>query len=234
MDDAAEAAKVIGPRLRQLREGRGLTLRDLAARTGLSKNTILRLESGLPVTEPILERICNSLQTILPNLLAAATPPDGSIARVSRQDDSDWRIAFCTKKAPKTLKDFMQVDQQSERERIGHLGFVSGFVQALSGIEGGRLQAALVDVYGPQERAGFRHSGEEFVYCLRGRLRLTLGKEVHVLGAGDSVVFPSGIRHRYESANESAADDPVKIIMVWMEADEVAESVSHDEECDLE
>src|ERR1700754_2457892 len=36
----------VGPRLRRLRERRGLTLTALAAKTGISKSTLSRLESG--------------------------------------------------------------------------------------------------------------------------------------------------------------------------------------------
>ncbi len=36
----------VGPRLRRLRDQRGVTLTDLAARTGISKSTLSRLESG--------------------------------------------------------------------------------------------------------------------------------------------------------------------------------------------
>jgi transcriptional regulator with XRE-family HTH domain len=36
----------VGPRLRQVRALRGLTLTDVAARTGISKSTLSRLESG--------------------------------------------------------------------------------------------------------------------------------------------------------------------------------------------
>ncbi|MFG1782555.1 helix-turn-helix domain-containing protein [Rhodococcus oryzae] len=38
--------EVVGPRLRALRRARGLTLADLAARTGVSESTLSRLESG--------------------------------------------------------------------------------------------------------------------------------------------------------------------------------------------
>ena len=36
----------VGPRLRRLRERRGVTLTALAAQTGISKSTLSRLESG--------------------------------------------------------------------------------------------------------------------------------------------------------------------------------------------
>ena len=37
---------LVGPRLRQVREQRGLTLTDAAGRTGISKSTLSRLETG--------------------------------------------------------------------------------------------------------------------------------------------------------------------------------------------
>ncbi len=42
----AETLDGVGPRLRQIRESRGLTLTDLAVRTGISKSTLSRLENG--------------------------------------------------------------------------------------------------------------------------------------------------------------------------------------------
>lgn len=44
--DLAAALDQVGPRLRQVREARGLTLTDVSARTGISKSTLSRLENG--------------------------------------------------------------------------------------------------------------------------------------------------------------------------------------------
>lgn len=49
MEDSTEIAAVlagVGPRLRRLRNQRGITLTALAAATGISKSTLSRLESG--------------------------------------------------------------------------------------------------------------------------------------------------------------------------------------------
>ena len=47
-DDASIAAALdlVGPRLRRVRVERGVTLTDLAERTGISKSTLSRLENG--------------------------------------------------------------------------------------------------------------------------------------------------------------------------------------------
>lgn len=56
MDDAlARALDAVGPRLKQLRLRRGLTLADLAAGTGISVSTLSRLEAGL--RRPTLEQL---------------------------------------------------------------------------------------------------------------------------------------------------------------------------------
>jgi transcriptional regulator with XRE-family HTH domain len=57
----------VGPRLRRLRERRGVTLTALAARTGISKSTLSRLESGQ--RKP-------SLELLLPLSLAHHLPLD--------------------------------------------------------------------------------------------------------------------------------------------------------------
>ena len=41
-----EVLELVGPRLRRVREQRGITLTDVAAQTGISKSTLSRLENG--------------------------------------------------------------------------------------------------------------------------------------------------------------------------------------------
>ena len=54
--DQARSAYEIGRMVRELREARGLSQRELAARMGTSQSTIARLESGqtLPSTKTLL------------------------------------------------------------------------------------------------------------------------------------------------------------------------------------
>ncbi|GIJ48973.1 hypothetical protein Val02_58590 [Virgisporangium aliadipatigenens] len=56
MDDATDRTlSAVGPRLKQLRQRRDITLNDLAAQTGISISTLSRLESGLRL--PTLEQL---------------------------------------------------------------------------------------------------------------------------------------------------------------------------------
>lgn len=233
-EDINVAAKLVGPRVRKLREARGLTLRELAIRIGMSKNTLLRLEQGLPIAEPLFLKLCDALQTVPPNLLA--TEEEWVLPyRVHRGGDAPWRIAFRRAKAPARLQDFAVAGDEAERSRIGGLSFVTGFLQSLDcNIREGKLQAAVLELYGNQEKAGFRHSGEEFVYCLHGRLKLSISTHTLILEEGDSVTFWSRYRHRYES-DLSPTDPlgPTKMLMVWIEEKEDPQARMADEECEI-
>jgi transcriptional regulator with XRE-family HTH domain/mannose-6-phosphate isomerase-like protein (cupin superfamily) len=232
-EDIDVAAKLVGPRVRHIRENRGLSQRDLAERSKISKTTLIRLEHGFPIAEKQLERVCNALQTILPNLMVSADDWDAPY-RVHRGSESNWRMAFRRSKAPSSYQDFMMVESPSERKRIGNLGFVSGFLQSLEcTLREGKLEAAVLELYGNQEREGYRHSGEEFVYCLSGHLRVTIAKTVVELKAGDCVTFKSRYRHRYESLLPAGFEgEPTKMLMVWLEDKEELEAITADEECE--
>ena len=43
---AAEQARTIGSKIRELRQARGLTARELAARTGITPQSVYRIEHG--------------------------------------------------------------------------------------------------------------------------------------------------------------------------------------------
>jgi transcriptional regulator with XRE-family HTH domain len=231
VDNAEEAARIIGARLRHLRETRGLSLRELADRIDASKNTILRLEKGFPIAEPIVHRLCDALQTILPNLLVTEEEWSKPV-RVHRTEDSKWRIAFRREKSPSMYKDFEVVESASERSRMGKLGFVSGFLNTQEcALRGGKLESAIIELHGNQERAGYRHSGEELVHCLSGCLKLTVGSDIYFVKAGETATFFSQIRHRYECGLPAGSPETTRFLMVWMEGPENPDALKYDEEC---
>jgi transcriptional regulator with XRE-family HTH domain len=217
--DVEAMAKVVGPRIKKLREARGLSLRDLAVRIDVSKNTVLRLEQGMPVAERLLERICHGLDTIPLNLMVSDEEWNRPF-RIHRAKDSSYKIAFRRRKAPLSIENYAAVDSPEERKRLGNLGFVTGFFQLHeSSLRDGKMQAAMLEIYGRRDGPGFRHPGEEYVCCLQGRLLMRLGREEVRLEPGDSIMFWSSIRHTYESLVPISAGQPPTIaLMVWIES----------------
>jgi transcriptional regulator with XRE-family HTH domain len=79
-DSIAAALELVAPRLRQIRAQRGLTLADLSTRTGISKSTLSRLETGQrrPTLELLLP-LAQAYQVPLDDLVGAPDVGDPRI-----------------------------------------------------------------------------------------------------------------------------------------------------------
>ncbi|WP_196927701.1 helix-turn-helix domain-containing protein [Micromonospora ureilytica] len=79
-DDMEEAIAAAGPRLQQLRRSHRLTLTDVAERTGISKSTLSRLESGQRrASLELLLPLAKIYQVTLDNLVNAPASGDPRI-----------------------------------------------------------------------------------------------------------------------------------------------------------
>lgn len=82
-----------------------------------------------------------------------------------------------------------------------------GWTYWQAGSAGRGMQALRVHVpYGSQGDIVRVHPGEEWLYVLKGRLRLRLGDTAHVLEPGDSAHFDSMTPHRIAAAERDGAE----------------------------
>ena len=82
----------LGPRLRQVREQRGLSARELARRTQCSPSLISQIERGLSAPSVgMLYALATELRTSLDFLFSAAAPADG--LTVTAHGDGHMRAA---------------------------------------------------------------------------------------------------------------------------------------------
>ncbi|MFF3459141.1 helix-turn-helix domain-containing protein [Streptomyces sp. NPDC002730] len=82
-----------------------------------------------------------------------------------------------------------------------------GWTYHQTGGAGRAMQALrLVVPYGSQGELVRVHPGEEWLYILNGRLRLSLGDAVHELAPGDSAHFDSLTPHRLAAAGREGAE----------------------------
>jgi quercetin dioxygenase-like cupin family protein len=63
-----------------------------------------------------------------------------------------------------------------------------------------------IDAMQDHKGVGYQHEGEEFVYVLKGHVKVTVGDHVNDLQEGDSLHFNSGIRHKLTNIGEKAAE----------------------------
>jgi transcriptional regulator with XRE-family HTH domain len=82
-----------------------------------------------------------------------------------------------------------------------------GWTYRQAGNPGRAMQPLRVTVeYGAQGNLVRVHPGEEWLYVLGGRLRLSLGDGIHVLSAGDSAHFDSLTPHRIAAIERTGVE----------------------------
>jgi transcriptional regulator with XRE-family HTH domain len=168
----------VGQRLRILREERGISMRALARRSGLSANALSMIERGL--TSPSVSTL-NKLATAL----------EVPITAFFRQEPVREQIVF--RKA-------------SERTRVPFLrGIIEGlggesFV--------GRVEAFLITLEsgGSSGPHGMIHTGHEMVFCMRGVLEYEVDNQRFTLEPGDSLIFAAQLMHRWRNPSSTVTN----------------------------
>ncbi|MYW04899.1 XRE family transcriptional regulator [Streptomyces sp. SID3343] len=142
----------VGPRLRRLRDGRGLTLAALAEATGISKSTLSRLESGQrrPGLELLLP-LAAAYGVPLDELVGAPAVGDPRVRLTTRTLPSGGTSVALTR-TPGPLQAFKLVipDRGSEPNLRTHEGYEWLYVLE------GRLRLVLAEhdlILGPGEAA---------------------------------------------------------------------------------
>ena len=159
---------VVGDKLRELRTGNGMTLRALAAETGLSATLLSQIERG--VTEPSLKSL-RLLATVFGQSVSALFEGSGSTeVHVSRAGERS-RIT-----SPKG---------QVQYERIAPS---NGQLEVLRGV----LQPGEVS-----SEELWAHPSIECAYVTTGELTVEVGAAVYRIPAGDAITLDSNRPHRY-------------------------------------
>jgi DNA-binding XRE family transcriptional regulator/quercetin dioxygenase-like cupin family protein len=191
----------LGPRLRQVREQRGLSARELARRIQCSPSLISQIEHGRSAPSVgMLYALATELRTSLDFLFGTQAGPPGGVTVTAHGDG--------------------RVHMQGEGEAGGGLSG-HGIVQRAgtrrtidlaSGVRWERLTP------GPDERVDFleviyepsghstdarrplRHDGREYGLITSGTLHASVGFDTFELGPGDSIAFDSARPHLYWNA----------------------------------
>lgn len=196
----------IGPRIRDERERRNVTIRALARVIGVSPSLISQIETGK--SQPsvsTLYSITSALGLSLEDLFDAS---DGEKAGEKVVASAAAAVRYLRTDRAKSVgphvtpddREMLTLESGVTWERLGqvphhHVDFLLVTYQPGSASSAeGRLM---------------RHSGTEYAYLVSGELTLTLGFDEHVLAAGDSVCFESTKPHGYRN------DGEVPAVGVW-------------------
>ena len=174
---AAVEPDPLGARIRQLRQTRGLTLRDLAERAGVTESFLSQVERGLASPSiSSLRRIASSLGESIGSLFDGESEP-GVLVRSEDRRVIDYPGLHAR-------------DEFVTSSRTGRLQVI------LSVIEPGG---------GTGDEPYAHDSDEECVLVLEGSLDLWIGDAFYALKEGDSVVHSSRAPHRNRNNGDRAS-----------------------------
>ncbi len=177
---AATADVPIGPRVRALREGMRLSLRDLAQKSGVSAPMLSQVERGeTSPTLSVASRIARGLDLSLSQLLRL---DEGGTVTIVRAGERAAGGAHAHGHSYEVLTP----------PRPGQRAEVSLHV-----LEPGALTAGEDDP--PMHEPGAR----ETAVVLEGELTLHCDAQTHDLDEGDSVTFDSDLPHRFENPGKA-------------------------------
>ena len=179
--------KIIGAKIKNIRESKQLSIEEVAERSGLGIEQIERIEGNLdfPSLAPLI-KIARVLGVRLGTFL---------------DDQAELGPVVCRKK-------------DSEADGIG---FTNNATQghkhmdyhSLSQDKSGRhMEPFLIEIAPSEEGEDFilsTHEGEEFIYVLSGVVEINYGKNTYILEEGDSIYYDSIVAHRVHAAADNRA-----------------------------
>lgn len=189
-----ESPANLGPRVKTLRQERGLTLQQVSERSGVSVSTLSKVENGqVSGTVNTMLKIARGLGVLFDHLLEAPreTPsaPTGRLVRTT---------AGQVDRFPTEFYDYCV----HSTEMVGR-----------------HMLPLVIDVKTrqPPPRVDWStHEGEEFLLVIQGEIEFHSEhyRPIH-LGAGDSIYFDSSMRHAYVCVGEGDA----RVVSVSLAAD---------------
>jgi transcriptional regulator with XRE-family HTH domain len=161
----------IGERLRELREARNISMRALAARSGLSANALSMIERGR--ASPSVSTLYKLADALGISITSFFSSDSERKQVVYLKADSRARMSFT----------------RGVFEGLGGEQFVGRVEPFLLTLESNANS-------GPRSMT---HTGHEFVFCLRGELEYQVERQIHQLSAGDSLLFAAQLKHRWKN-----------------------------------
>jgi transcriptional regulator with XRE-family HTH domain len=179
----------VGERIRELRESKGLSLQDMANRTGYSSALLSQVENHF-ISPPLggLIKIAKALEVKVGTFFG---------------DEPRESYAIVRKDERKHISRFASKEGVSYGYSYESLGFDKKDRQMEPFLV--TLEPATVK----SEKLS-SHDGEEFIFVLEGEMETILGDHKDILYAGDCIYYDSTIPHKVQCHREF----PTKILAV--------------------
>ena len=177
--------KLIGQRVKTLREAKQLSQAELGERCALNEKQISEIEEGkeMPSLAPLIH-ISRALGVRLGTFL---DDQENLGPVICRKNEGDAAISF----------------SNGNDEARKHLRYYS-----LSSSKTGRHMEPFMISLAARSAVNSElssHEGEEFIYVLQGKVEISYGNDIYTIEEGDSIYYDSIVPHLVRSALEQEA-----------------------------
>lgn len=179
--------QTLGSRIHEARQLRGLTLQDLSSRTGISLETLEKVEANKMI------------------------PPLGELIKLGKALEMKMGY-FISPGVEKPItvvhSDKRPVVSRHGKKKSEQYGY---FYESLAPEKADRFMEPFLITMVPSEvKELSSHDGQEFIFVLEGEMRAQVGDQVEILKAGDAVYYDSSHPHLVKCHG----DKPAKILAV--------------------
>ncbi len=179
----------VGERIRELRETKALSLREMADLTGFSTALLSQMENHL--ISPSLGTLIKISRALDVNLGYFFGEGPGEPYAIVRKDERRKVSRFASKDGVKYGYSYESLGFEKKDRHMEPF---------LVTLEPATVKSAKTSI----------HEGEEFIFVLEGEMEVTLGDHTDVLYPGDSIYYDSTIPHRVQCHK----DKETKIVAV--------------------
>lgn len=180
-----DTSKIVGEKIKSLRESQAISIEQLAQRSGLAVEQVERIEHNidLPSLAPLI-KIARVLGVRLGTFL---------------DDQDETGPAICRKAESKDTISFSNNAIQSRKHMEYH---------SLSKSKADRhMEPFIIDVAATEDSEFVlsSHEGEEFIMVMEGIMEISYGKNSYLLEEGDSIYYDSIVPHHVHAYEGKAA-----------------------------
>jgi transcriptional regulator with XRE-family HTH domain len=166
----------VGRRLRELRAGRGLSMRALAEQSGLNVNTLSLIENQR--TSPSVSTLQQLAQTLHVHISA-----------FFETDQNDYKLLVYQKAGSRPTAAVTHGSIEDLGAGMPRFGAEPLIVTLAPNADSGKTPIV--------------HTGREFVYCLEGHIAYSVDAVTYLLEPGDSLLFEAYLPHHWKNMDSS-------------------------------
>ena len=167
----------VGERVKELRERKGLSLKEVADLTGFSTALLSQMENHL--VSPSLGTIIKLARALNVRVGDFLGETEGEPFTIVRKDERKMVSRFASKEGVKYGYSYESLGFDKKDRHM------EPFIVTL---EPATVKAAKTSV----------HEGEEFIFVLEGEMEVILGNHTDILYPGDSIYYDSTIPHKVQ------------------------------------